>query len=860
MGLFGALFAGVSGLSSQSNKIGIISNNISNVNTVGFKQDQAAFDTLVVPSGTTTFSPGGVIGANEQLVNQQGLISATSSPTDIAITGGGMLFVSSDPAGGANSLLFTRAGSFTQDASGNFKNADGYYLQGLTIDPKTGNAVSANTQNLATVNVSSSATGKPTPTSLVTLGANFDASQPPLLGPGRVVGPLTGNDNVGISANQIIVGNNFDSQDTVNSIVRGDTMVVTNGLIGGTTSTDTLTYGGFSVGRNINVASNDAATTTNGDGANILNTETVAGANIVNNGSGGANGTITMTVVNANDYITPASGGTGTGFVSVSGAQAVNGISAADINGEHAVTKLDATHIQFTASNGAVGGGGSGSSATAANVSNRTFDFAGNILDAKSATDDFLGTTTTSPFASDALSFSVQVANVGSTKFTYSSNPDPSAGTFNSLNTLATAINDAQGSGLTAQVTNGRIYISATDANNAVVFLNGDAGGNTAGSGINWVQELDVPNSAITNVNAGSNTPGLNYFNTLSGLAQAVNSADPNNLVATVNNPTGQATVSINEANAQQTIAFADGSLNTGTLLKEFNFQSQGGGLNATPPFTTGTIPITYDPTSAKTDMSSGAVTPQFSKDITIFDSLGISHTIAINVAKLDTATSTWAVELTAVPPTDVVSDNGGGSNGDGQITAGTVTFNGNGVLTQASASLQNFTVNWNTQKFDTNPSPITLDLGLGSTSTTGTGLTQAAGAFNVSTDTQNGAPTGELTGVSIDQNGFVIASFSNGQTQKMFQVPLANFTNPNGLLAVSGDAYQATLASGPVNPELAGTSGVGTFTPSALEQSNVDLSTQLTNLIVAQQAYGANSKVLTVADQLLQQLDQIIQ
>ena len=177
MGLFGALFAGVSGLDSQSNKIGIISNNISNVNTIGYKQGQAGFDTLVVPSGTTSFSPGGVIGNNQQLVSQQGLIQATTSPTDVAITGGGMLFVSASPAGGTNSLLFTRSGSFTQDADGNFVNSDEYYLQGLQIDPATGNAVSANTQNLVTVNVSSSATGKATPTSTITLGANLNAAQ-----------------------------------------------------------------------------------------------------------------------------------------------------------------------------------------------------------------------------------------------------------------------------------------------------------------------------------------------------------------------------------------------------------------------------------------------------------------------------------------------------------------------------------------------------------------------------------------------------------------------------------------------------------------------------------------------------------
>ncbi|MGA2257608.1 MAG: flagellar hook-basal body complex protein, partial [Thermoguttaceae bacterium] len=178
-----------------------------------------------------------------------------------------------------------------------------------------------------------------------------------------------------------------------------------------------------------------------------------------------------------------------------------------------------------------------------------------------------------------------------------------------------------------------------------------------------------------------------------------------------------------------------------------------------------------------------------------------------------------------------------------------------------ASPDLQKFSINWNPQTVGAAQSNITMDLGSAiNQNSTNPGLTQAAGSYNVTTDNQNGAPTGQLTGVTIDKNGFVIASFSNGQTQKMYQIPLANFTNPDGLLALSGNAYEATLESGPINPVLAGTSGVGTFTPSALEQSNVDLSTQLTNLIVAQQAYGANSKVLTVADTLLQQLDQIIQ
>jgi flagellar hook protein FlgE len=828
MGLFGALFAGVSGLDSQSNKIGIISNNISNVNTVGFKQGQAAFDTLVVPSGTTSFSPGGVIGNTQQLVDQQGLIQATSSPTDIAITGNGFFNVNTEADGTGTSLL-TRAGSFTQDSNGNFVNSDNLFLQGI---PVTTPPTSVNATNLKTVSVNQSATGSATATSLVTLAANFDASQTPLLGPGLTDGALTGNNNTGISGSQIIVGNDFDSQNSINSIVRGDKLTV---LSNGTT-TDTFTYGGFTVGRNVNDAINGVTTTGDGDGANTLDSETVTGANITNDGS--TTVTVKIPTAEAGAYTSPG------GYISLVGASGINAIPAADINGQHIITGLTSaagtTTITFTAS---VAGGGvtTNASTSSATVSNRSYSFAGNILDATTASGDFLGTTGTAPFAADALKFSIDVANVGNFTFQYESTPDPTTGSFNSLNTLATAINDS--GSLTARVENGRLYISADDANDAVTYKNGDATGNSSGGGIDWLQELDLPSGAMANVNAGAAT-GTFLFNTLNGLASQVNAADPSNLVASVNNPTGSATININEANAEQTIQFSD--TGTGSLLNELGFA-----VGAAT--TTGTLAQTYNATSATTDMSSGKITPQFTKDFTIYDALGAAHTIALNVAKISTATATWAVELTAVPPTDAP-----GTNGDGQIVAGTVTFNGDGTLASVSPSLENpILINWNPITVGASPSQVSLNLGTVGESN---GLSQSAAAFNVSTANQNGSPIGQLTGVTIDQNGFVIETFSNGQTQQVFQVPLANVSNPDGLEAVSGDAYQQTLASGQVSLNTAGNGGVGTITPSALEQSNVDLSTQLTNLIVAQQAYGANSKVLTIADTLLQELDQIIQ
>src|SRR5437879_626733 len=120
MSLYGALFSGVAGLTSQSTKLSIISDNVSNVNTVGYKGGESLFQTLVTgASSSTSYSPGGVIGGDHQTVDQQGLLQSTSSPTDIAIQGNG-LFVVNQKSDGTGTTLYTRAGSFTQNNSGNF--------------------------------------------------------------------------------------------------------------------------------------------------------------------------------------------------------------------------------------------------------------------------------------------------------------------------------------------------------------------------------------------------------------------------------------------------------------------------------------------------------------------------------------------------------------------------------------------------------------------------------------------------------------------------------------------------------------------------------------------------------------------
>ena len=137
-------------------------------------------------------------------------------------------------------------------------------------------------------------------------------------------------------------------------------------------------------------------------------------------------------------------------------------------------------------------------------------------------------------------------------------------------------------------------------------------------------------------------------------------------------------------------------------------------------------------------------------------------------------------------------------------------------------------------------------------------GLSQFDSGYNVDFANQNGAPVGQLVSVSITEEGVVVASYSNGETQALYKLPIADFANPDGLRAVTGNVFSQTRESGEVNLRESGTNGTGSVVSAALEQSNVDLAEQLTDMIVAQRSYQANTKVIKTADELLEQLNQI--
>ncbi len=176
MSLYSAMLTGVAGLNANSRALSIASSNIANVNTVGYKASDSAFTTLLAASGDSADSSAGVVANQAQLVTEQGGISSTQSTTDLALSGNGFFVVSaasSATAGTSQHLLYTRAGNFTPDASGNLQNAAGLYLQGWPL--ASDGSLPTDRNDLTDINVNNLA-GKAQQTTTMSLKANLQAS------------------------------------------------------------------------------------------------------------------------------------------------------------------------------------------------------------------------------------------------------------------------------------------------------------------------------------------------------------------------------------------------------------------------------------------------------------------------------------------------------------------------------------------------------------------------------------------------------------------------------------------------------------------------------------------------------------
>ena len=238
----------------------------------------------------------------------------------------------------------------------------------------------------------------------------------------------------------------------------------------------------------------------------------------------------------------------------------------------------------------------------------------------------------------------------------------------------------------------------------------------------------------------------------------------------------------------------------------------------------------------ANLDASAGVGTP-VTAPVTLYDSLGDAHQGTVTFTK--TNTNTWSYNI-ALPAGDAASSAG---------ATGTLTFDGNGNLTSPIGTVSGISFTG----LSDGASDMNFSWNLGGTGT-GSAVTQTASASNVASATQDGYTSGSYQGFSVDGNGIVNASFSNGQAEVVGQVAVASVANQQGLQATNNTAYLATLASGAAVIGTAGNAGRGTIEGEALESSNVDVSTEFSALIVAQRAFDANSKSVTTFDQTTQE------
>jgi flagellar hook protein FlgE len=245
-----------------------------------------------------------------------------------------------------------------------------------------------------------------------------------------------------------------------------------------------------------------------------------------------------------------------------------------------------------------------------------------------------------------------------------------------------------------------------------------------------------------------------------------------------------------------------------------------------------------------------GATSGSYSVPVSVIDSLGSTHNLSVDFTK--TGTSSWSYVVT-IPGADLAAGTPGTPY---QLASGNLVFKTDGTLDQ------------------TNTSPLSVSLGVSNlvdgaanlsigwdlVNPDGTGsLTQYSQASSYNSPQQDGSLSAQLTSVSIENGGQITASFSNGQQRIVAQIALASIQNPNSLQDVGNNNFQPTGNTATPAIGVPNTGGRGQILGKQLESSNVDMATEFTNLIIYQRGYQVSSRVITTADQMTQDLMNLI-
>jgi len=409
------------------------------------------------------------------------------------------------------------------------------------------------------------------------------------------------------------------------------------------------------------------------------------------------------------------------------------------------------------------------------------------------------------------------------------------------------------------------IALSALSADSTAIDVVGNnlANLNTTGYKATNVDFRDLMSQSLgVGANAAQTGMGVAQLGTVSSYTQGT--------LTTTNGPTDAAIQGdgffIVKNAANETLYRRDGSFQVdgaGNVVTATGENVQGwsavnGTVNPSGPIGNLSIPIgTMVPSTATTTMnlkvnlnSQVATTDtgaSFCAPIQVFDSQGVSHNLSVNFTK--TAANTWNYAM-VIPAADLAA------GGTTTLASGAMTFDANGNLLSpaAAADPQSVTI---TGLAD-GAADMNIDWNLFNSGGSST-ITQYAEASSVGSTTQNGATAGQITNVGLQTGGLLVANYSNGQQATIGQIALASIPNPDSLTSVGDNNLQASAATGTISVGAANTGGRGQVVAGALESSNVDMATQFTNLLTYERSYQAASRVITTADQLLQETVNLI-
>ncbi|EFU9621481.1 flagellar hook protein FlgE [Campylobacter jejuni] len=853
-----SLWSGVSGLQAHQVAMDVEGNNISNVNTTGFKYSRADFGTMFSQTVKIATAPTDGRGGSNPLqiglgvsvssttrIHSQGSVQTTDKNTDVAINGDGFFMVSDD--GGLTRYL-TRSGDFKLDAYGNFVNNAGFVVQGWNINWDTQSIDSSRTpQNIFIdpgMHIPAAQSTEVAIKANLNSGLNIGTASRPLYSLDSVHGfnqktgetkdendtgttqfYTTSKNAVEVTEKGVDAGSLFNANGQGLNLRDGQGIWVS--YADAKYSTNQLGFNAFDP----NLHQNQTAAFW-GNGNQKTRLDIVINGVVIQNDTIGS---IDEAIAYINTFTAPTDARQGTGVRAVKNADG-SGIDFVNDNADGTTDNMKNINLVVNANNTA----GEAWTATwnaATNTFNQYIQIQQNNASLWTATGGQAGT-------QNNLTGGRSAQIITAHKYIYSSSPqtlppmyNPDGG-FNYIpgtNVQPPAWNGTDAATIGSQnyynaVMNGsllntniRTFHTTEDLRellqrDARYGVDYDGSGKFAAADVNENVKVVVNSSgafSLTNVNKTSNSPTL----TAPG-GQGPLNFGPHNMNFNITAYTDErGTVSTNDA-FTKIFKGLDGSFPAGNQVKQSELLK----LSA------------------------------FSAGLEIYDSLGSKHTLEVQFVKQSTTQdggNEWQMIIRVPEPAEINTTGEGPNN----IIVGTARFNNDGSLSNYNPRTINFSPNNGAAPNQ----QIKLSFG---TSGSNDGLVSSNSASTLTGQATDGYTSGNLKpdAIRVDDKGNILGEFTNGKTFAVAKMAMASVANNSGLEEIGGNLFKVTANSGAIVVGEAGTGGRGEMKTSALEMSNVDLSRSLTELIIIQRGYQANSKTISTSDQMLQTLIQLKQ